>query len=131
MNEYHLKLPWPPTNNTLFSVVNGRKIKSKKGRIFTEAVINQITKANQQFNLSGKLKIKIVANPPDLRKRDLDNLLKAPLDALTQSGVITDDSMFRSMRIDFGEKVNGGSLDITIWEIGDADWNNNYSSVAC
>ncbi|WJW82901.1 RusA family crossover junction endodeoxyribonuclease [Moellerella wisconsensis] len=120
MNEYHLKLPWPPTNNTLFSVVNGRKIKSKKGRAFTEAVINQITKANQQFNLSGKLKIKIVANPPDLRKRDLDNLLKAPLDALTQSGVIADDSMFRSMSIDFGEKVQGGSLDITIWEIEDA-----------
>lgn len=120
MNEYHLKLPWPPTNNTLFSVVNGRKIKSKKGRSFTEAVINQITKANQQFNLSGKLKIKIVANPPDLRKRDLDNLLKAPLDALTQSGVIADDSMFRSMSIDFGEKVQGGSLDITIWEIEDA-----------
>ncbi|MEI9787110.1 RusA family crossover junction endodeoxyribonuclease [Moellerella wisconsensis] len=120
MNEYHLKLPWPPTNNTLFSVVNGRKIKSKKGREFTEAVINQITKANQQFNLSGKLKIKIVANPPDLRKRDLDNLLKAPLDALTQSGVIADDSMFRSMSIDFGEKVQGGSLDITIWEIEDA-----------
>ncbi|WP_336431943.1 RusA family crossover junction endodeoxyribonuclease [Providencia rettgeri] len=120
MNEYHLKLPWPPTNNTLFSVVNGRKIKSKKGRVFTEAVINQITKANQQFNLSGKLKIKIVANPPDLRKRDLDNLLKAPLDALTQRGVIADDSMFRSMHIDFGEKVKGGSLDITIWEIEDA-----------
>ncbi|MEI9749657.1 RusA family crossover junction endodeoxyribonuclease [Moellerella wisconsensis] len=120
MKQYHLKLPWPPTNNTLFSVVNGRKIKSKKGRAFTEAVINQITKANQQFNLSGKLKIKIVANPPDLRKRDLDNLLKAPLDALTQSGVIADDSMFRSMSIDFGEKVQGGSLDITIWEIEDA-----------
>ena len=120
MKQYHLKLPWPPTNNTLFSVVNGRKIKSKKGRAFTEAVINQITKANQQFNLSGKLKIKIVANPPDLRKRDLDNLLKAPLDALTQSGVIADDSMFRSMSIDFGEKVKGGSLDITIWEIEDA-----------
>ncbi|HCT2305027.1 TPA: RusA family crossover junction endodeoxyribonuclease [Proteus mirabilis] len=119
MRQYHFKLPWPPTNNTLFSVVNGRKIKSKKGRIFTEAVINQITKANQQLNLSGKLKIKIVANPPDLRKRDLDNLLKAPLDALTQSGVIADDSMFRSMSIDFGEKVKGGSLDITIWEIDD------------
>lgn len=119
MKQYHLKLPWPPTNNTLFSVVNGRKIKSKKGRIFTEAVINQITKANQQFNLSGKLKIKIVANPPDLRKRDLDNLLKAPLDALTQSGVIADDSMFKSIKIGWGEKVKGGSLDITIWEIED------------
>nr|WP_305007367.1 RusA family crossover junction endodeoxyribonuclease [Providencia sp. MGF014] len=130
MNEYHLKLPWPPTNNTLFSVVNGRKIKSKKGRVFTEAVINQITKANQQFNLSGKLKIKIVANPPDLRKRDLDNLLKAPLDALTQSGVIADDSMFRSMHIDFGEKVKGGSLDITIWEIEDAGWNHDHSWAA-
>lgn len=119
MKQYHLKLPWPPTNNTLFSVVNGRKIKSKKGRIFTEAVINQITKANQQFNLSGKLKIKIVANPPDLRKRDLDNLLKAPLDALTQSGVIADDSMFENINIGWGEKVKGGSLDITIWEIDD------------
>lgn len=119
MNRYHLKLPWPPQANHLYTIARGRKVKSSKGRIFNEAVKDQITKANQQFNLSGKLKIKIVANPPDLRKRDLDNLLKAPLDALTQSGVIADDSMFRSMSIDFGEKVKGGSLDVTIWEIGD------------
>lgn len=121
MNRYHLKLPWPPQANHLYTIARGRKVKSSKGRIFNEAVKDQITKANQQFNLSGKLKIKIVANPPDLRKRDLDNLLKAPLDALTQSGVIADDSMFRSMSIDFGEKVKGGSLDVTIWEIGDDD----------
>ncbi len=119
MNEYHLKLPWPPQTNHLYTIARGRKVKSTKGRKFNDAVITQITKANQQYNLSGKLKIKIIANPPDRRKRDLDNLLKAPLDALTQSGVIADDSMFKSIKIGWGEKVKDGSLDITIWEVDD------------
>lgn len=41
----------------------------------------------------------ICAHFPDLRRRDLDNLLKAPLDALTASGMWDDDSQIHALAI--------------------------------
>ncbi len=42
--------------------------------------------------LKGRLTVKIEVYPPDLRTRDLDNLCKAPLDALAHAGIYVDDS---------------------------------------
>jgi crossover junction endodeoxyribonuclease RusA len=119
LSHYILKLPWPPGNNHLYSVFRGRKIKSSKGRNYTELITEQIKASNQQYQLSGRLKIKIVANPPDRRNRDLDNLFKAPLDSLTQSGVITDDSLIDDIRMVRGEVIRGGCLDVLIWKLDD------------
>jgi len=33
-----IELPWPPTVNTYYTVARGRKILSKKGRAYKEAV---------------------------------------------------------------------------------------------
>lgn len=120
MSEYKISLPWPPGNNHLFSVFRGRKIKSKKGREYTAAVIKQITEANQQYNLTGKLKVKISAYPPTRARRDLDNLFKAPLDSLTQACVIADDSLIDDVRMVRCEVVKGGRLEILITELGEA-----------
>ncbi|PHM57003.1 RusA family crossover junction endodeoxyribonuclease [Xenorhabdus sp. KK7.4] len=117
MKSYNLKLPWPPGNNHLYAVVRGRKIKSDKDRKYTELIIQQIKLANQQYQLSGRLRIEIVANPPDRRNRDLDNLFKAPLDSLTQSGVIADDSLIDDIRMVRGDVIKGGRLDVQIWEL--------------
>jgi len=117
MNEYRLTLPWPPGNNHLFSVFRGRKIKSKKGREYTAAVTQQITKANQQYQLAGRLKVKILAYPPTRARRDLDNLFKAPLDSLTHAGVIADDSLIDDVRMVRCEVVKGGRLEIIITEM--------------
>lgn len=118
MNEYRITLPWPPGNNHLFSVFRGRKIKSKKGRQYTEVVVRQITEENQQYHLAGSLKVKILAYPPTRAKRDLDNLFKAPLDSLTQAGVITDDSLIDDVRMVRCGVVKGGRLEIIITEMG-------------
>lgn len=117
MAEYRISLPWPPGNNHLFSVFRGRKIKSKKGREYTAAVIKQITEANQQYLLTGSLKVKITAYPPTRVKRDLDNLFKSPLDSLTQAGVIADDSLIDDVRMVRGEVVKGGRIDVLITQM--------------
>ena len=117
MNEYRLTLPWPPGNNHLFSVFRGRKIKSKKGRQYTEEVTQQVTDENQQYQLAGRLKVKILAYPPTRAKRDLDNLFKAPLDSLTHAGVIADDSLIDDVRMIRCEVVKGGRLEIIITEM--------------
>lgn len=117
MNQYRIELPWPPGNNHLFSVFRGRKIKSKKGREYAEAVTQQIIKANQQYQLAGRLKVKILAYPPTRARRDLDNLFKAPLDSLTKAGVIADDSLIDDVRMVRCEVVKGGKLEIIITEL--------------
>lgn len=117
MNEYRITLPWPPGNNHLFSVFRGRKIKSKKGREYTAAVLQQITEANQQYQLAGRLKVKILAYPPTRARRDLDNLFKAPLDSLTHAGVIADDSLIDDVRMVRCEVVKGGRLEVVITEL--------------
>ncbi|EKS6455917.1 RusA family crossover junction endodeoxyribonuclease [Enterobacter hormaechei] len=117
MNQYRIELPWPPGNNHLFSVFRGRKIKSKKGREYTEAVTQQIIKANQQYQLAGRLKVKILAYPPTRARRDLDNLFKAPLDSLTKAGVIADDSLIDDVRMVRCGVVKGGMLEIIITEL--------------
>lgn len=117
MNEYRIELPWPPGNNHLFSVFRGRKIKSKKGREYTEVVTQQIIKSNQQYQLAGRLKVKILAYPPTRARRDLDNLFKAPLDSLTKAGVIADDSLIDDVRMVRCEVVRGGKLEIIITEL--------------
>ncbi|HGE9178102.1 TPA: RusA family crossover junction endodeoxyribonuclease, partial [Escherichia coli] len=70
-----------------------------------------------KLNLSGRLAIKIIAEPADKRRRDLDNILKAPLDALTHAGLIIDDEQFDEVNIMHGQVIPGGRLGIKITEL--------------
>ncbi|EEZ1412598.1 RusA family crossover junction endodeoxyribonuclease, partial [Escherichia coli] len=54
----------------------------------------------------------------DKRRRDLDNFLKAPLDALTHAGMLMDDEQFDEINIVRGKPVSGGRLEIRITEVG-------------
>ncbi|EHZ4690535.1 RusA family crossover junction endodeoxyribonuclease, partial [Escherichia coli] len=65
----------------------------------------------------GRLAIKIIAEPPDKRRRDLDNILKAPLDALTHAGLLIDDEQFDEINIVRGHLVLGGRLGVKIYKI--------------
>lgn len=50
-------------------------------------------------------------------RRDLDNILKAPLDALTHAGLLIDDEQFDEINIVRGQLVPGGRLGIKITEL--------------
>jgi len=111
-----LFLPYPPSVNTYWRhVVMGRSARvliSKKGREYREAVC-RIVLANRvhgetRMPGSRKLAVKLTAFPPDARARDLDNLPKAVLDALTHAGVWADDSQIDALHILRGEKRPGG-----------------------
>lgn len=117
MNEYRIELPWPPQNNHLFTVARGRKIKSNKGRQYAALVNQYVIEGNHQYQLAGRLKVKILAYPPTRARRDLDNLFKAPLDSLTQAGVFNDDSQIDDVRMVRCEVVKGGRLEVIITEL--------------
>lgn len=119
MNDYHLKLPWPPSNNTYWRHCRGRHYISPKGTSYRKQVTDYIKQHNLDVKTTSRIKIVITANPPDKRQRDLDNLPKAVFDSLTHAEFWVDDSQIDDMRIRRGEKVTHGSLDIMIWEIDD------------
>jgi len=62
----------------------------------------------------GRLSVRIEAYPPDKRKRDLDNLPKAPLDALTISGLWKDDSQIDELHIVRCSVVSAGFIRVVI-----------------
>ncbi|MNY65829.1 Crossover junction endodeoxyribonuclease RusA [compost metagenome] len=54
--------------------------------------------------------------PPDSRDRDIDNFNKALLDALTYASIWVDDKQVKRMTNEWGPKVKGGKVEITIIE---------------
>ena len=107
-------LPWPPTNNHYFTVVRGRKILSRQGRDYRERVKVLLFGDRGSYRSTDRLRVGIAAFPPDRRKRDLDNLPKAILDALQHAEVIPDDSQIDELTIRRCSKANGGLINVNI-----------------
>jgi crossover junction endodeoxyribonuclease RusA len=107
-------LPFPPSLNTYWRSVPGKGVLiSEKGRQYRSAV--QALAASQNWPKFGeaRLSVHIEAWAPDKRRRDLDNMLKAALDALTHCGVWNDDSQIDDLRIVRAPMV-GGMLKIQV-----------------
>lgn len=91
-------LPFPPSVNRYWRNVRGRTLISEAGRIYRQLVIQEALVA-RPVRFEGPLRVSISAWLPDSRRRDADNMLKAPLDALTHAGYIDDDSQILDLRI--------------------------------
>lgn len=107
-----LTLPWPPTVNTYYRSIiqKGRPIVllSKAGRQYKQTVDEIIEYRQCRALHPGRVKLEIVAHPPDRRKRDLDNLLKPLIDAIAGKGkIIQDDSQIDSLSIYRSPELKG------------------------
>jgi crossover junction endodeoxyribonuclease RusA len=58
--------------------------------------------------------VEVDVYPPDTLDRDIDNLLKATLDALTNAGVWVDDVQVKRLVIEQLDVVKGGALMVSI-----------------
>lgn len=105
-----LELPWPPSVNTYYRTFRGRMIISKAGREYRQKVQDQGL-ATAKF--SGPVEVEIEAFRPDNRRRDIDNVLKASLDALTHAKVWEDDSQIHDLRI-YWAGSKGGVLKVKV-----------------
>lgn len=112
----NITLPWPPSVNTYWRTVNGRMLISADGRAYRTAVMNQIMLQRKQMHFDGPLRLTIEAHRPDNRRRDLDNLFKATLDALAHAGVYEDDSQIKDLRIYWADTI-GGMLKVQIVDL--------------
>ena len=98
---FNTKIPFPPTVNHMFHRTSRRVIKTKKTKAWFDAAILMIrtTPGYRKHKYTGRLGITIWLVPPTARKYDVDNRVKAVLDAIQQSGLITDDSQFYELMV--------------------------------
>lgn len=89
-----IKIPFPPTANHIWARGGKRTYLTKEYQTFLKIVSYAITRADEARPLYGAraYAVAITVYPPDRRVRDLDNLIKPVLDALTRAGLWADDS---------------------------------------
>ena len=115
----NVRLPWPPTVNTYYAVVRGRKILSKKGRAFKKSAKESLMVQKCPKAQTGRIEVNIEASPPDRRKRDIDNLVKPILDALTDYGAWEDDAQVDVLRVRRRKIEKPGYVRVHISEIAE------------
>jgi len=107
------ELPYPPSVNHYFRMVQGRMLISREGRLFRQRVW-AILAASGVRALVGPLALEIEVYPPDNRRQDTDNVQKALLDAMQHGGAYHDDSQIVRLAIEKRGAVEGGRTIVRI-----------------
>lgn len=102
-----LELPFPPSINHYYRRVGNRTLISREGRKFRALVCSTLASLGVQ-PMSGPLDVRVEVYPPDCRRRDVDNIQKALLDALEHGGAYHDDSQIVRLCTEKRDPVAGG-----------------------
>lgn len=115
-------LPLPPTINSYYKKSRSHVRLSDKGRQFREEVSGSLlAQLGSSFVLpfEAPYSITIVFYPPDKRRRDIDNMVKPLLDAITHAGIWEDDCLVNHLEIYRGTMVKpSGCCYVRIGEAG-------------
>ncbi|PYZ59983.1 MULTISPECIES: RusA family crossover junction endodeoxyribonuclease [Providencia] len=111
-----LVLPFPPSVNACWRTVRGTMIISEKGRAFRANAIAAVYQQLRKRPVAIEENVSVIVKmyPPTNHRRDIDNFLKAPFDALTYANVWKDDKQVRHVDIRWCEVVKGGRFEIEI-----------------
>lgn len=113
-----LALPWPPTLNHAWGQCGTRKYLKKAGHEFRQKVSEAVSESKARAE--GRLAVFIALYAPTRRSYDIDNRIKATLDALQCAGAFDDDEQVDVLWVVRREVVNGGMAKVVIVPADDA-----------
>lgn len=87
-----LWLPFPPNTNNLFANGSRGRFPTPRYKAWTVAATEALSRQRVR-RVKGRYRLVLIFDRPDRRKRDLDGVLKAPIDILVKAGVTPDDSL--------------------------------------
>ncbi|MEL6499751.1 MAG: RusA family crossover junction endodeoxyribonuclease [Planctomycetota bacterium] len=118
-----LTLPWPPSVNQYWRSVpmgRGRGVRvliSREGRAFRRDAVARLARFRRQGPLCGRLDVRVELCAPTRRALDIDNRLKALLDAMQHAGVYRDDGLIDRLLVERGPVTRGGLVRVEITEM--------------
>ncbi len=108
-----LELPWPPSVNHYWGRRGNWVYIKQAGKDFRDLSIWKIKEARVEM-IKGPAKVTLHLYPPDRRKRDTDNVLKALFDALQHGGAIEDDYLIEEHHFYRHEADKPGRVEIEL-----------------
>lgn len=111
-----ITLPWPPSKLSRNSSQGDYNGKARSARLYrSDALICALRDARGHKAPDGQIMLDMTFCPPDLRRRDLDNLLamaKQGIDAIAEVLRVDDECFEFTLRR--GPKVKGGAVVVKI-----------------
>lgn len=107
------RLDYPPTVNLYWRTWNGRPVLSAQGRAYRSAA----AEFRPESPLESRLAVCLQLTMPDRRKRDIDNVAKAVLDAIGHAGIWYDDCQVDKLLIERIGIEPPGCVDVIIEEL--------------
>lgn len=108
-----VELPYPPSVNHYYRRVCSRTLISREGRRYRERVCASLGDLGIR-RFVGPVAVEVELFPPDRRRRDCDNTLKALFDSLQHGGVYRDDSQIVRLVVEKFDCVPGGRVIVRI-----------------
>jgi crossover junction endodeoxyribonuclease RusA len=111
-----LHLPFPPSVNTYYRRSKHSTYLSQKGRDYKQKVAEVVSTHYPLLEnaMAGRLSVFLSLFPPTHRSMDIDNRVKATLDALQDAGVFEDDEQIDELHVVRREVVKGGRCMVVV-----------------
>jgi len=113
-----IEIPFPPSMNRLWRASKGGGVyRSPEYAAWRKEAAWAIAAQSRGQSITGPFKITMLVVAPDKRHRDIDNLLKASLDAVAASGLIENDRHCRWIEARWVE--DGAPCTLILEKLGD------------
>jgi Holliday junction resolvase RusA-like endonuclease len=103
-----VELPYPPSVNHYYFYGRGRVFIGTKGKAYRKLVAAALEEAGAK-SYRGLVHLNVALYPPDKRRRDIDNPMKALLDAVQHGGALEDDCQVKKLSVEFKPPRKGGA----------------------
>lgn len=109
------ELPYPPSVNTYWrNLPTGRTVLSARARAYRKIVMALV---GARSPLLKRLSVVIELYPPDKRRRDIDNPIKAVFDSLQHAGVYRDDEQIDELLVKRMDVTRDGHCVVVILDM--------------